>query len=168
MEKYKYNTNEDYSEMDVEESFEQLINDDINILNEFEYFQLFFSDHMISFLSDESNNYIRNKLLNEYGSNYKEKIKANKKYYTYEYLYATKDIRNLHISAFIAIRIYMGLHKYPSIECYWKNDTLYDNIISKIMSKECYFLLEYSLYFPTKSNDESTNINIDKNDPHRK
>ena len=64
MEKYKYNTTEDYSGMDVEESFKQIINDDINILNEFEYFQLFFSDDMISFLSDESNNYIRNKLLN--------------------------------------------------------------------------------------------------------
>ena len=56
--------------MDIEESFEQIINDYINILNEFEYFQLFFSDDMIYFLSDESNNYIRNKLLNEYGSNY--------------------------------------------------------------------------------------------------
>ena len=78
MEKYKYNTTEDYSGMDVEESFEQIINDDINILNEFEYFQLFFSDDMISFLSDESNNYIRNKLLNEYGSNYKEKSKQIK------------------------------------------------------------------------------------------
>ena len=53
MEKYKYNTTEDYYGMDVEESFEQIINDDINILNEFEYFQLFFSDDMISFLSDE-------------------------------------------------------------------------------------------------------------------
>ena len=86
MEKYKYNTTEDYFGKDVEESFEQIINDDINILNEFEYFQLFFSEYMISFLSDESNNYIRNKLLNEYGPNYKEKIKANKKYNTYEYL----------------------------------------------------------------------------------
>ena len=86
MEKYKYNTTKDYLGMDVEESFGQIINDDINILNEFEYFLLFFSDDMISFLSDESNNYIRNKLLNEYGFNYKEKIKANKKYNTYEYL----------------------------------------------------------------------------------
>ena len=150
--------------MCIEESFEQIINDYINILNEFEYFQLFFSDDMISFLSDESNNYIRNKLLNEYGSNYKEKIKANKKYNTYEYLYVTKGISNLDILAFIAIRIYMGFHKYPSIECYWKNDKLYDNIISKIMSKEYYFLLEYSLHLLTKSNDESTNININKND----
>ena len=104
MEKYKYNTTENYSGMDVEESFEQIINDDINILNEFEYFQLFFSDDIISFLSQESNNYIRNKLLNEYGSNYKEKIKANKKYNTYEYLYVTKGISNLDILAFIAIR----------------------------------------------------------------
>ena len=165
MEKYKYNTTEDYFGINVEEYFEQIINDDINILNEFEYFQLFFSDDMISFLSDESNNYIRNKLLNEYGSNYKEKIKANKKYNTYEYLYVTKCISNLDILAFIAIRIYMGFHKYPSIECYWKNDKLYDNIISKIMSKEYYFLLKYSLHFPIKSNDESTNIDIDKNDP---
>ena len=36
------------------------------------------------------------------------------------------------------------------------------------MPKEYYFLLEYSLHFPTKSNDESTNINIDKNDPRIK
>ena len=98
-------------------------------------------------------------------ANYKEKIKANKKYNTYKYLYVTKGINNLDILAFIAIRIYMRFHKYHSIECYWKNDKLYDNIISKIMSKEYYFLLEYSLHFPIKSNDESTNINIDKNEP---
>ena len=41
MEKYKYNTIENYSRMDAEESF--------NILNEFEYFQLFFSDDIIYF-----------------------------------------------------------------------------------------------------------------------
>ena len=86
----------------------------------------------------------------------------------YEYLYVTKSIRNLDILAFIAIRIYIGFHKYPPIECYWKNDKLYDNIISKIMSKEYYFLLKYSLHFPNKSNDESTNINIYKNVPHIK
>ena len=62
----------------------------------------------------------------------------------------------------------MGFHKYFSIECYWKNDKLYDNIISTIMSKEYYFLLEYSLHFPTKSNNESTDIYIDKNDPRIK
>ena len=33
------------------------------------------------------NYYIRNKLLNEYGSGYEEKIKADKKFNTYEYLY---------------------------------------------------------------------------------
>ena len=55
--KYKYNTTEDYSGMDVEESFEQIINEDINILNEFEYFWLFFSDEIISFLSQESNDH---------------------------------------------------------------------------------------------------------------
>ena len=84
----------------------------LNILNEFEYFQLFFSDDIIYFLSQETNNYIRNKLLNEYGSYYKEKMKANKKYNIYEYFYITKDISNLYILDFIAIRIYMGIEKY--------------------------------------------------------
>ena len=51
MKKYKYSTTEDCSEMDVEESFERIINGDINILNEFEYFQSFISDDLISFLS---------------------------------------------------------------------------------------------------------------------
>ena len=85
----------------------------LNILNGFEYFQLFFSDDIIYFLSQETNNQIRNKLLNEYGSYYNEKIRANKKYNIYEYFYITKDISNLYILAFIVIRIYMGFHKYP-------------------------------------------------------
>ena len=165
MKKYKYNTTKNYSEMDIEESFQQIINDDINILNEFEYFLLFFPDVIISFLSQESNNYIRNKLLKEYGANYKEKIKANKKYNTYKYLYVTKGISNFNVLAFIGIRIYMGFHKYPSIKCYWKNNKLYDNIIITIVPKEYCFLLEYSLHFQTKSNNESTDINIDKYDP---
>ena len=53
----------------------------------------------------------------------KKKLKQIKSI-IYEYLYVTKGIKNLDILAFIAIRIYMGFHKYPSIECYWKNDKL--------------------------------------------
>ena len=52
-------------------------------------FSIIFSNDIISFLSDKSNNYIRNKLFNEWGLIYKEKIKENKKYNTYEYLFIT-------------------------------------------------------------------------------
>ena len=71
-------------------------------------------------------------------------------YNIYKYLYAIKGISNLGEWAFVAVRICVKIHKYPSIECYWENDKLYDNIISKIMSKE-YYRIRRILAPPTLS-----------------
>ena len=42
--------------------------------------------------------------------------------------------------AFIGIRLYMGIHQYPSIESYWNNSNLYTNITSSIILKNYYFI----------------------------
>ena len=67
--------------------------------------------------------------------------------------------------AFIGIRLYMGIHKYPSIESYWNNSNLYTNIISSIMPKSYYFLLAKCLHFPEKEEKEINCDLPDDNDP---
>ena len=46
----------------------------------------------------------------------------------------------------------MGIHKYPSIDNYLENNTLYKCIIPEIMSKTYYYLLAFSLHFEEKEN----------------
>ena len=75
---------------------------------------------------------------------------------TYPYLYVSRGINKDDILAFIGIRIYMGLHKYTTIEDYWNNDILYKNILKKIMPKNYYFLLSKSLHFPENDNKDKS------------
>ena len=44
----------------------------------------------------------------------------------------------------------MGIYKYSFIDKYWSRDILYSCMVG-VMSKEYYYLLAYSLYFPQKS-----------------
>ena len=49
--------------MDIKEPFDYKIDDKINILNELEYFQLFFDDEIMNFFEQESNKYVTNILI---------------------------------------------------------------------------------------------------------
>ena len=55
MEKFSYNNFNNFGGMDIEESFDYKIDDKINILNELEYFHLFFDDEIMNFFEQESN-----------------------------------------------------------------------------------------------------------------
>ena len=59
MEKYLYIKIEEYSGMNIEKYFEPKIQEDIPIMNELEYFQLFITDEILELLTEESNNYIK-------------------------------------------------------------------------------------------------------------
>ena len=112
MEKYKYNQLEEYSGINIEEYFEPKIRDDISIMNELEYFQLFITDEILELLSEESNNYMKKILLDKYGNDYKSIILKSNNYGTYADLYVKRGINKEDILAYIGIRIYMGLYKY--------------------------------------------------------
>ena len=153
--------------MDIEEPFDYKIDDKINILNELEYFQLFFDDEIMNFFEQESNKYVTNILIKKYGSNFKEFILNEKAYNTYRYLYVTKRITKEDILAFIGVRIFMGINKLPSIENYWSNDVLYkNNLVKKVMSKEYYYFICFSLHFKDKNISENNEENII--DPRKK
>ena len=93
-----------------------------------------------------------------------KKIFYQKNYYTYPYLYVKKGISKEDIMTFIGIILYMGIHKYHSIESYWNNSNLYTNIISSIMPKNYYFLLAKCLHFPEKEENEINGDLPDDND----
>ena len=67
--------------------------------------------------------------------------------------------------------MYMGLHKFPSIECYWTDSILYKKVVNSIMSNPYFFLPSKSLHFPDydkdENNDKSSLSNI-KIDPRHK
>ena len=45
--------------MNIEKFFEHKIQENIPIMNELEYFQLFITDEILELLTEESNNYIK-------------------------------------------------------------------------------------------------------------
>ena len=49
----------------------------------------------------------------------------------------------------------MGLNKLPTIECYWNNSYLYNNMLNNIMQKNYFFLLSKCLNFPEKEEEEN-------------
>ena len=167
MEKFSYNNFDNFEGMDIEETFDYKIDDKINILNELEYFQLFFDDEIMNFFEQESNKYVTNILIKKYGSNFKEFILNEKAYNTYRYLYVTKGITKEDILAFIGVRIFMGINKLLSIENYWSNDVLYkNNLVKKVMSKEYYYFICFSLHFKEKNISENNEEN--EIDPRKK
>ena len=151
MEKFKYNNIDNYQGMDIEEGFLSEIKNEIEIMNELEYFKLFFIDDILELLSRESNEYYQLFLKEKYGINYKDVILKEKKYSTYPYIYSKNNgIHKEDILAFIGIRIFMGLHQYQNIEDYWKDNILYECIVPKIMSKTFFKLISTTLHFPEK------------------
>ena len=157
MKNFIYNDFENYKGMDINEQdyeYEFDFAGEIESNNEYNYFRLFFTDEILNFFVKESNEYYTNILINKFGNNFKEIILSKKNYNTYPYLYVKKGISKEDIIAFIGIRLYMGIHKYPSIESYWNNSNLYTNIISSIIPKNYYFLLAKCLHFPEKEKKE--------------
>ena len=67
--------------------------------------------------------------------------------------------------AFIGIRLYMSIHKYPSIESYRNDNNFCINIISSIIPKNYYYLLAKCLHFPEKEENEINSDLPDDNDP---
>ena len=167
MEKFKYNNINEYSGMDIEEIYEPQINENVEeLLNEYTCFKLMFTNEILEFFVKESNIYYEKFLKEKFGDNYKEIIFTKNSYNTYPYLYITKGIKKEDIIAFIGIRIFMGLHKCPTIECYWNNSYLYNNMLNNIMPKNYFFLLSKCLYFPEKEEENSSGGHTD--DPHHK
>ena len=97
--------------MDTKEPFYYEIDDKINILNELEYFQLFFDDEIKNFFEQESIKYISYILIKKYCSNCKEFILNEKAYNTYRYLYVSKVIRKEDILVFIGVGFFIGINK---------------------------------------------------------
>jgi len=141
-----------------------------NKLNEYDYFRLLFSDDIIDLLVEESNNYYKNVLIEKYGNNYREVILSKRSFNSYQYLFVTKGIKKEDILAFIGIRIYMGLHKYPNIEYYWNGSIIYKNIVNSIMSKTYFFLIAKALHFNEKkeNGEDSSETDNDNKDPRYK
>ena len=54
---------EEYSGMNIEKLFKPKIQENIPIMNELKYFQLFITDEILELLTEESNNYMKKILL---------------------------------------------------------------------------------------------------------
>ena len=62
----------------------------------------------------------------------------------------------------------MGLHKCPTIECYWNNSYLYNNMLNNIMPKNYFFLLSKCLHFTEKEEEENSSDGHTYIDPRHK
>ena len=136
--------------------------DEDSELNEYDYFRLLFSDEIVDLLVEESNNYYKAQLIEKYGREFREKILSTGSTSSYQYLYVTKGIGKEDILAFIGIRIYMGLHKYPRNENYWDNSNLYKTGINTMMPKNYFFLIAKALHFPEKEEEDNNSSESEK------
>ena len=106
-------------------------------------------------------------VIEKFWADYKTIILSKKKHNNYPFLFVSRGIIREDILASIGIIMYMVLHKYPRIECYWTDSILYKNVVSSIMSKTYFFLFSKSLHFLEYDKDENEdksslrNIKID-------
>ena len=54
----------------------------------------------------------------------------------------------------------MGLHHYPNIEDYWKDNILYECVVPKVMTKTFFKLISTIFHFPEKSLENIDKIEI--------
>ena len=139
-----------------------------NYLNVLSYFRLFFNDEILDLFVEESNHYFTEILKEKYGNDFKnivlsmnkEKLAKN-----YAYYYVTRGISKEDILTFIGIKIFMGLHKYPSLKSYWSSNYMCKINFNKAMPITYYFLIEKALHFPEKDcneEKESSSFSSDK------
>jgi len=139
----------------MEESMKPKI-DNANNMSELDYFQLLFSNDILEQLASESNKYYQNLLVESFGNDYKKLILAHRSTSSLPYLYLTRGITKEDILAYIGVRIFMGIHKLPSFNLYWKKGFNQTNI-NQIMSRNYFILVGKSLHFPEteKKEDDS-------------
>ena len=132
---------------------------------ELDYFQLFFNDEILDLFVEESNNYYSKLLRDKYGSDFKNVILTscnNHPNKAYQYYYVTRGITKKDILTFIGIKIFMGLHKYPSLKSYWDAKYSSGNLnFNKIMSINYYYLVSKALHFPEKEDSGSSSSEKD-------
>ena len=61
----------------------------------------------------------------------------------------------------LGIRIFMGLHQYPNIEDYWKDNILNEYVVPKVKTKAFFKLISTTLHFPEKSLENTDKIKIE-------
>ena len=138
--------------MDVDEALNGALKNNNQEYTELDYFRLLFSDEIIELLVEESNNYYKRMLTENFGLEYKRVILTKMTAGSLPYLYITKGISKEDILAYIGIRIYMGLHKLPSIKHYWKKGEYQTNIY-QVMPRNYFLLLGQALHFPEKEKE---------------
>ena len=61
-------------------------------------------------------------------------------------MFLREGISKEDISAFIGVRLYMGIDEFSFIDNYWNNNIL----LKKVMTKEYYYFIIFSLHFKEK------------------
>lgn len=145
----------------TEQSIKPKLKDEF--LNELGYFELFFSKEIQELFADESATFFRKKLIDSYGVDYKTTVLGSYgKGNNMPYLFVSKGISKEDILAYIAIRVYMDLHRLADIKSYWNSGTPYIKI-TNIMSKNYFFLIAKAFHFPEKEKDPNDTSECTKN-----
>jgi len=134
--------------------------------NEYDFFRLLFSDEILDLLVEESNNYYRKILIEKFGTDYKNVILSQNSVNSYPHIYIKKGVTKEDIIAFIGIKIYMGLRRYPTNENYWDNGILYKNCLTSLMSKNYFFFLSKILHFPEKEDNKEDKSSTESDDTY--
>ena len=106
---------------------------------EFYFFSKIFDKEISNKIIDESNKYFREKY------NIDDKNKFTKNSYVDLYM-KNGGINEKTVFEFIAVLLIMGIVRMPRLVNYWSNDSILNNYIPNIMSKNCFKMIASALH----------------------
>ena len=161
---YSYNNRADYlpnSTINIIEEEPHVKNLDEVLSEPIDFFSLIFNNTLYEELSKEDLLYYEGTEEEKYVKNWKERDAAPN---SYLYYYKKNNITKEDIKIIVGAFIFFGLHPYNCYDNYWKDDIIYENSLSKVITKNIFKFLFHCLHSPIDNNDVNCSNDVNQND----
>ena len=157
---WSYEKLDDFKGMEIQEDYHGIPLAQ-NCEKPIDCFRIFFCDEILEKIAEGSAHHYEEELKLLYGEEYKTREYSKN---SLPYLFMKRGINKEDILAFVGIRIFMGIHKLPSVESYWSKQNTFKNRVSDLMSVNFYKFLTSALYLPItdKKKEEEKKIENEK------
>ena len=159
---YSYNNRADYlpnSTINIIEEEPHVKNLDEVLSEPIDFFSLIFNNNLYEELAKEALFYNEGTEEKKYGKNCKERDAAPN---SYLYYYKKYNIPKGDIKIIVGAFIFFGLH--PCYDNYWKDDIIYENSLSKVITKNKFKFLCHCLHLSIDNNDLNCSTDYNQND----
>ena len=109
-------------------------------------FKLLYSDHLMQDIVKESDENFRKKLKKQYGENYATKEYAKNS--LPDVFLKNGGLKVEDLQAYIGCLLFMGILHLPRLNNYWSLESIYQNFLPRIMSKNFFKMISAVLHLP--------------------